>query len=97
MPKTNQGDEGEMGSASEPRGTIPGRTRGNAANLSREARVKGANDQPKSRLATTAASSQGGRAENRATSSRGAPENRTAPASSRIKVRIRSRAKSESH
>jgi hypothetical protein len=41
MPKNNRGDEGDMGSASESRGTVLGRTRGNAANLSREARVKG--------------------------------------------------------
>lgn len=39
MPKNDR--EGEQGSASVSRGTTPGRTRGNAANLSREARVKG--------------------------------------------------------
>jgi hypothetical protein len=39
MPKNDR--EGEQGSASGSRGTALGRTRGNAANLSREARVKG--------------------------------------------------------
>jgi len=41
MPKNNQSEGGEMGSASESRVTTLRRTRGNAANLSREARVKG--------------------------------------------------------